>query len=78
MNLSKELLRQRKTKIVDVAPVVGFHGQAHFITVYRGIVGMTPRQFRRSSFDRLVDRIVAADAGESPSLRIWESSGESS
>ncbi len=48
INRSKELLRQGKTKIVDIALEVGFQSQAHFTTVFGSLVGMTPRQFQRS------------------------------
>ena len=36
-------------KIVDIALGVGFESQAHFPTVSGNLVGMTPRQFQRSS-----------------------------
>ena len=49
INRSKELLRQDNAKIVDVALGVGFENQAHFTTVFGNFVGMTPRQFQRSS-----------------------------
>ena len=49
INRSKELLRQGGTKIVDIALGVGFENQAHFTTVFGNLVGMTPRQFQRSS-----------------------------
>jgi len=49
INRSKELLRQGDTKIVDIALGVGFENQAHFTTVFGNLVGMTPRQFQRSS-----------------------------
>lgn len=49
INRSKELLRQDDVKIVDVALEVGFENQAHFTTVFGNFVGMTPRQFQRSS-----------------------------
>ena len=48
INRSKELLRQGKTKIVDIALEVGFQSQAHFTTVFGSLVGVTPRQFQRS------------------------------
>jgi len=51
INRSKELLRQDDAKIVDVALEVGFENQAHFTTVFGNFVGMTPRQFQRSSGD---------------------------
>jgi RpiB/LacA/LacB family sugar-phosphate isomerase len=49
INRSKELLRQDDAKIVEVALEVGFENQAHFTTVFGNFVGMTPRQFQRSS-----------------------------
>jgi RpiB/LacA/LacB family sugar-phosphate isomerase len=49
INRSKELLRQDNARIVDVALGVGFENQAHFTTVFGNLVGMTPRQFQRSS-----------------------------
>lgn len=49
INRSKELLRRNHTRIVDVALEVGFENQAHFTTVFGTFVGMTPRQFMRSS-----------------------------
>ena len=49
INRSKELLCQDDAKIVDVALEVGFENQAHFTTVFGNLVGMTPRQFQRSS-----------------------------
>jgi RpiB/LacA/LacB family sugar-phosphate isomerase len=49
INRSKELLRHDDAKIVDVALEVGFENQAHFTTVFGNFVGMTPRQFQRSS-----------------------------
>jgi ribose 5-phosphate isomerase B len=49
INRSKELLRQDDARIVEVALAVGFENQAHFTTVFGNLVGMTPRQFQRSS-----------------------------
>lgn len=45
---SKELLCHDAAKIVDIALEVGFENQAHFTTVFRNFVGMTPREFQRS------------------------------
>ena len=53
INRSKELLRQGRAKLVDVALGVGFENQAHFTTVFGNLVGMTPRQFQRSADDYL-------------------------
>jgi AraC family transcriptional regulator len=49
INRSKELLRQGNRKIVESALGAGFENQAHFTTVFGNFVGMTPRQFQRSS-----------------------------
>lgn len=49
INRSKELLRRDNARIVEVALGVGFENQAHFTTVFGTLVGMTPRQFQRSS-----------------------------
>lgn len=46
---SKELLSKTDAKIIDVALEVGFENQAHFTTVFGNLVGMTPRQYQRSS-----------------------------
>jgi len=46
---AKELLLEGNEKIVDIALGVGFENQAHFTTVFGNLVGMTPRQFQRSS-----------------------------
>jgi RpiB/LacA/LacB family sugar-phosphate isomerase len=51
INRSKELLRQGRAKIVDIALEVGFENQAHFTTVFGNLVGMTPRQFQQSMYD---------------------------
>jgi RpiB/LacA/LacB family sugar-phosphate isomerase len=48
ISCSKELLQQG-LRIVDVALEVGFQNQAHFTTVFGDVVGITPRQFQRSS-----------------------------
>ena len=55
INRSKELLRRDHKRIVDVALEVGFENQAHFTTVFGNFVGMTPRQFMRSSSYEAVD-----------------------
>jgi AraC family transcriptional regulator len=49
INRSKELLCKTDAKIIEVALEVGFENQAHFTTVFGNLVGMTPRQFQRSS-----------------------------
>ena len=43
---SKELLRNQTMAIAEIALTVGFQTQAHFATVFKKIVGCTPRQWR--------------------------------
>lgn len=43
---SKDLLRDRTMAIAEIALTVGFQTQAHFATVFKNIVGCTPRQWR--------------------------------
>ena len=73
INRSKELLRQGKTKIVDIALEVGFQNQAHFTTVFGNHVGVTPLLFQRSSYHIPVDAGITKDARRSPDLAIVES-----
>ncbi len=49
INRSKELLREGKTQIVEIALEVGFQNQAHFTTVFGNLVGTTPLRFQRLS-----------------------------
>jgi AraC family transcriptional regulator len=44
---AQELLTATSGPVVDIALSVGFQTQAHFTTVFRKIVGNTPRQWRR-------------------------------
>ena len=43
---SKDLLRNQTMAIAEIALTVGFQTQAHFATVFKKIVGCTPRQWR--------------------------------
>lgn len=42
---AKELLRQRKLSIADVATVVGFVDQSHFHRHFKRVIGITPKAF---------------------------------
>jgi AraC family transcriptional regulator len=43
---AEELLRDSPMAIAEIALAVGFQTQAHFTTVFKKIVGFTPRQWR--------------------------------
>jgi AraC family transcriptional regulator len=45
---AKELLRTTEMPMVDLALAVGFASQAHLCDWFRRLVGMSPREFRRS------------------------------
>lgn len=46
---AQSLLRSSDATIVDVALEVGFANQAHFSTVFRRLVGQSPRHWRRDN-----------------------------
>jgi AraC family transcriptional regulator len=48
---AQRLLTATSDALVDVALSVGFQTQAHFTTVFKKIVGNTPRQWRRGQPD---------------------------
>jgi AraC-like DNA-binding protein len=43
---AEDLLRNSPIAIAEIALTVGFQTQAHFTTVFKKIVGCTPRQWR--------------------------------
>ncbi len=43
---AQELLRDGNTALVEVATQVGFETQSHFTSVFRRLVGITPKKFR--------------------------------
>jgi AraC family transcriptional regulator len=45
---AKNLLRERRTSLIDVAAVCGFSSQSHMATVFRQMLGMTPSEYRRT------------------------------
>ena len=48
---AQQLLTATSDALVDIALTVGFQTQAHFTTVFKKIVGNTPRQWRRGQPD---------------------------
>jgi len=60
---AKAMLRATSTPIVEVALSVGFQSQSHFTTVFKRIVGFTPKRWRR----------VRDDAGDTPHLSAVDS-----
>ncbi len=47
MNLAKYLLRDRQISITDIAFMLGFATSQYFATVFRKLVGLTPREYRQ-------------------------------
>lgn len=45
---AQELLRDGNTPLVEIATHVGFETQSHFTSVFRRLVGITPKKFRES------------------------------
>ncbi|QTA37528.1 helix-turn-helix transcriptional regulator [Thermosipho ferrireducens] len=45
---SKELLRQSKMSILEIALEVGFNSQSYFTKMFKKITGVTPKDFRKN------------------------------
>jgi len=43
---AQELLREGRTALADIATRVGFETQSHFTSVFRRVVGLTPKRYR--------------------------------
>ena len=43
---AQEMLREGRTALVDIASQVGFETQSHFTSVFRRLVGITPKRYR--------------------------------
>jgi len=58
---SQEMLAQTSESLVEIAFNVGFQTQAHFTTVFKRFVGVTPGRWRTSSrqYDRTLDTPLA-------------------
>ena len=48
---AQELLRDGNSALVEIATHVGFETQSHFTSVFRRLVGITPKKFRESRSD---------------------------
>jgi AraC family transcriptional regulator len=45
---AKNLLRERRTSLIDIAALCGFSSQAHMATVFRQRLGVSPSAYRRT------------------------------
>jgi AraC family transcriptional regulator len=43
---AQEILRETRTPLAEVATQVGFETQSHFTSVFRKLVGATPKHYR--------------------------------
>jgi RpiB/LacA/LacB family sugar-phosphate isomerase len=43
---AQEMLREGRSPLVDIASQVGFETQSHFTSVFRRLVGITPKRYR--------------------------------
>jgi AraC family transcriptional regulator len=43
---AQELLRESQLALVEIATQVGFETQSHFTSVFRRLVGITPKRYR--------------------------------
>jgi len=61
---AQELLRDGNTALVEIATQVGFETQSHFTSVFRRLVGITPKKFRESRSDIGIHLATAVDGKE--------------
>ena len=47
MNVARQLLREMKQSVVDVALVVGYANPSHFAKLFRRETGLSPSDYRR-------------------------------
>lgn len=47
MNQAKKLLQNSNYRVEEISEIVGFHDTAHFIQIFKKMVGVTPHQFRQ-------------------------------
>ena len=45
---SKELLKNKQHKIIDVAIMVGFEDQSYFTKVFKRVTGVSPNHYREA------------------------------
>jgi RpiB/LacA/LacB family sugar-phosphate isomerase len=58
---AQELLRDGNTALVEVATQVGFETQSHFTSVFRRLVGITPKKFREVRSDTGIHLATSPD-----------------
>jgi transcriptional regulator GlxA family with amidase domain len=49
IDIAQQLLAKSQTPIVEIALAVGFQSQAHFTTVFKRVLGVTPHLWRQMS-----------------------------
>ena len=59
---AQELLRDGNNALVEIATQVGFETQSHFTSVFRRLVGITPKKFRESRTDVGIHLATVANA----------------
>jgi len=58
---AQELLRDGAGALVEIATQVGFETQSHFTSVFRRLVGITPKKFRESNGDAGIHLATTSD-----------------
>lgn len=58
---AQELLREGNAALVEVATHVGFETQSHFTSVFRRLVGITPKKFREMRSETNIHLASGAD-----------------
>jgi AraC family transcriptional regulator len=45
---ARDLLRERRNSLIDIAALCGFSSQSHMATAFRQMLGITPTEYRRA------------------------------
>jgi RpiB/LacA/LacB family sugar-phosphate isomerase len=61
---AQELLREGGTALVEVATHVGFETQSHFTSVFRRLVGITPKKFREMRAENTGIQLASAGGNQ--------------
>jgi two-component system, response regulator YesN len=48
INISKQLLDEQDLKVYQISEMVGYSDSSYFSTVFKGIEGLTPKQYRKN------------------------------
>ncbi|MDO5392221.1 MAG: PocR ligand-binding domain-containing protein [Eubacteriales bacterium] len=58
---AQRLLRETETSINDISYMTGFSDYAHFFRVFKNVVGISAKEYRKLSYDTIKNKLSAAN-----------------